>query len=135
MSKLQYMTEPMHPSFSGHLPWFVTAPGEMDALMVVMAVFLVLFVLMIGLVYLRLHALPDRFAHNKIQFEIVCVLGLLAMFTHMHILWIAGLLLALINFPDFSGPLRRIAGATEKIAGVERAGPKSGEAAKTTPPV
>ena len=47
---------------------------------------------------------------------IVCVLALLAMFTHMHIFWIAGLLLALIDFPDFSTPLRRIAGSTEKIA-------------------
>ena len=50
------------------------------------------------------------------QFEIVCVLALLAMFTHKHIFWIAGLLLALIDFPDFSGLLRRIAGSTEKIA-------------------
>jgi len=30
-------------------------------------------------------ALPERFAHNKVQFQIVCVLALLAMFTHMHI--------------------------------------------------
>ena len=50
------------------------------------------------------------------QFEIVCVLALLAMFTHMHIFRIAGLLLALIDFPDFSGLFRRIAGSTEKIA-------------------
>jgi hypothetical protein len=34
----------------------------------------------------------------------------------MHIFWIAGLLLALIDFPDFSGLLKRIAGSTEKIA-------------------
>ena len=115
------MTEPIHPASSGHLPAFVTGPGETDVLMVVMAVILVVFVLMIGLVYFRLHALPDRFAHNKAQLEIVCVLGLLAMFTHMHIFLVAGLLLALINFPDFSGPLKRIAGSTEKIAGIERA--------------
>jgi len=44
------------------------------------------------------------------------VLALLAMFTHMHIFWIAGLLLAMIDFPDFSGLLKRIAGSTEKIA-------------------
>jgi len=71
---------------------------------------------MVGVLYFRLHALPERFAHKKVQFEIVCVLALLAMFTHMHIFWIAGLLLALIDFPDFSGLLRRIAGSTEKIA-------------------
>ena len=61
---------------------------------------------MVGVLYFRLHALPERFAHKKVQFEIVCVLALLAMFTHMHIFWIAGLLLALIDFPDFSGLLR-----------------------------
>ena len=60
--------------------------------------------------------LPERFAHKKVQFDIVCVLALLAMFTHRHIFWIAGLLLALIDFPDLSGLLKRIAGSTEKIA-------------------
>jgi len=60
--------------------------------------------------------LPERFAHKKVQFDIVCVLALLAMFTHMHIFWIARLLLALIDFPDFSGLFRRIAGSTEKIS-------------------
>ena len=74
---------------------------------------------MVGIFYFRLHALPERFAHNKVQLEIVCVLALLAMFTHMHIFWIAGLLLALIEFPDFSTALKRIAGSTEKIAGIE----------------
>jgi hypothetical protein len=84
-----------------------------------MSIFLLLFALTVGILYFRLHALPERFAHKKVQFEIVCVLALLAMFTHMHIFWIAGLLLALIDFPDFSSPLRRIAGSTEKIAAKE----------------
>jgi hypothetical protein len=52
------MTETIHPASSGHLPSFVTSPGKTDVLMVVMAVILVVFVLMIGLVYFRLHALP-----------------------------------------------------------------------------
>jgi hypothetical protein len=34
----------------------------------------------------------------------------------MHIFWIAGLLLALVDLPDFSTPLSRIAGSVEKIA-------------------
>jgi hypothetical protein len=111
------MTESTHPASSGHLPSFVTAPGETDMLMVAMAIILVLFVLGIGILYFRLHALPERFAHKKVQFEIVCVLALIAMFTHMHIFWIAGLLLALIEFPDFSTALKRIAEAAERIAG------------------
>src|SRR5262245_12049289 len=111
------MNESIHLAASRYLPSFVTAPGETDVLMVVMAIFLVLFVL-----DFRLHSLPDRFAHKKLQFEIVCVLGLIAMFTHMHIFWIAALLLALIDLPDFSTPLRRIAGSAEKVAGIRPAG-------------
>ena len=110
------MTESIHPVASDHLPSFINAPGETDVLMVVMSIFLLFFVLTIGILYFRLHDLPERFAHKKVQFEIVCVLALLAMFTHMHIFWIAGLLLAMVDFPDFSGLLKRIAGSTEKIA-------------------
>src|SRR6185312_9084767 len=76
-------------------------------------------VLGIGNIYLRLHSLPERMAHKgqKLQFEIVAVLGLLALFTHIHLFWIAALLLALIDLPDFGTPLSRIAGSVEKIAG------------------
>lgn len=84
--------------------------------MVVMAAFLLIFVFAIGIIYLRLHALPDHLAHHKVQFQIVCVLGLIAMFTHMHIFWIAGLLLAIVDIPDFITPLRRIAGSIERMA-------------------
>jgi hypothetical protein len=55
---------------------------------------------------------------QKLQFEIVAVLGLLALFTHQHVFWVAGLLLALIDIPDFGTPLRRIAGSAEKLAGI-----------------
>src|ERR687894_193647 len=114
------MTESLHPAAPHHLPVFITAPGETDVLMVVMAVFLVLAVLTVGLLFLRLHTLPERMAHksHKLQFEIVAVLGLLALFTHIHAFWVAGLLLALIDIPNVGWPLRRIAGSLEKIAGV-----------------
>ena len=56
---------------------------------------------------------------HKLQFEIVAVLGLISLFTHMHIFWIAGLLLAMIDLPDFGSSLSRIAGSAEKIAGIE----------------
>ena len=90
-----------------HLPGFITAPGETDVLMVVMGIFLIVAVLAVGNFYLHLHTLPERMAHKsqKLQFEIVAVLGLLALFTHVHIFWIAGLLLALIDLPDFGTPL------------------------------
>jgi hypothetical protein len=113
------MAEPLHPAASHHLPSFITPPGETDVLMVIMAIVLVLAVLGFGLVFLRLHTLPERMAHKsqKLQFEIVAVLGLIALFTHMHIFWVIGLILAFIEFPDFGTPLRRIAGSVEKIAG------------------
>lgn len=115
------MAEPLHPAASHHLPSFITAPGETDWLMVVMAVVLALSVLMFGILFLRLHSLPERMAHrtHKLQFEIVAVLCLIALFTHMHIFWIAALLLALIDLPDFGTPLSRIATSAEKIAGIE----------------
>jgi hypothetical protein len=111
----------MHPAAPHHMPAFITAPGETDVLMVITGIFLALAVLMFGLVFLRLHTLPERMAHKsqKIQFEIVAVLGLIALFTHMHIFWVAGLLLALIDFPDFGTSLKRIAGSAEKIAGLK----------------
>ena len=87
--------------------------------MVVIGIFLVVVVLAVGNFYLQLHTLPERMAHKsqKLQFEIVAVLGLLALFTHIHMFWIAGLLLALIDLPDFSTPLRSIASSVERIAG------------------
>jgi hypothetical protein len=46
------------------------------------------------------------------------MLGLLSLFTHNHLFWVIGLFLAMIDLPDFSTPLRRIAGSVEKMAGV-----------------
>ena len=114
------MSASLNPAAPHHLPAFITAPGEADVLMVVMAVVLIIAVLAVGLLFLRLHTLPERMAHrsHKLQFEIVAVLGLLALFTHQHIFWVAGLILALIDIPDFGNPLRRIAGSAERIAGI-----------------
>lgn len=113
------MTESLNPAASHHLPRFITAPGETDVLMVITAIVLVLCIVAFGILFLRLHTLPERMAHKsqKIQFEIVAVLGLLALFTHIHAFWVAGLLLALIDFPDFGSFMGRIAGSVEKIAG------------------
>ena len=115
------MNELLNPVATKHLPAFITAPGETDVLMVAVTIILVLSVLVFGSLFFRLHTMPERMAHrvHKLQFEIVAVLGLLALFTHIHLFWVAGLLLALIDIPDFGGSLSRIAGSTEKIAGLE----------------
>jgi hypothetical protein len=112
------MTDQLNPMTPHHLPFYLAKPGETDVLMIVMGVFLILAVLGVGNLYLQLHTLPERMAHKsqKLQFEIVAVLGLLALFTHIHLFWIAALLLALIDLPDFGTPLGSIAGSVEKIA-------------------
>ena len=85
------MTASPHPTATQHLPGFITAPGETDVLMVVMTIILLGSVVGFGILFLRLHTLPERIAHrgHKLQFEIVAVLGLLALFTHMHIFWLS----------------------------------------------
>jgi len=112
------VNESLHPAAPDHLPAFITAPGNTDVLMVVVGIILIAAVLGVGNLYLTLHTLPERMAHRtqKLQFEVVAVLGLISLFTHIHIFWIAGLLLALVDLPDFTTPLSSIAGSVERIA-------------------
>jgi hypothetical protein len=108
-----------HPAASSHLPFFVTAPGDTDVLMVVSGLILLSAVVGFGIVFLHLHSLPERIAHknHKIQFEVVAILCLLALFTHIHLFWMIALLLAVIELPDFSGLLGRMAASLEALAG------------------
>ncbi|MCK1275615.1 hypothetical protein IVB46_10270 [Bradyrhizobium sp. 61] len=110
----------LHSAAPHHLPGFITAPGDTDILMLVVGIILIGAVLLVGNFYLHLHTMPERMAHKsqKFQFEIVAVLGLLALFTHNHLFWVIGLFLAMIDLPDFSTPLRKIARSVEKMAGV-----------------
>jgi hypothetical protein len=112
------LSEQLHPAAPHHLPFFIPGADGSDTLMVVMGLFLVGTMLWVGTLYWKLHSLPERMAHKtqKLQFEIVAVLGLISLFTHMHIFWVAGLLLALIDLPDFGTPMRSIADSVERIA-------------------
>ncbi len=112
----------VHAAATDHIPWFVTGPHQADGLMTTAAVFLLFMLFAAGTLYLRLHSLPEHMAHksNKIQLQIVGVLGLIALFTHNHIFWIAALLLALIDLPDFGAPLRSIARSLNRMAPPER---------------
>lgn len=113
------MTQDVHPAAIEHLPGFITAPGQTDYLFVGVVIFLLLFVLIIGNLYFQLHAVPERMAHrtSKVQMEIVAVLALISLFTHNHLFWIAGLLLAFVHIPDFSTPLYSIAQSLGKLSG------------------
>lgn len=99
-----------------HLPWFITAPGQTDILFIVVTVLVIGIILMLGIVFFWLHSLPERMGHKKLQFEIVAVLCLLSLFTHIHLFWVIALLLALIDLPDFLSPLRRLANAAERLS-------------------
>jgi hypothetical protein len=112
------MSDTLHPLAPHHLPPFITAPGETDILFNVMVGVVILSIVLLGVFYFRLHALPEHMAHKgqKFQYEIVAVLGLLSLFTHNHAYWIAGLLLAFVPIPDFSTPLSGMAASLARIA-------------------
>jgi hypothetical protein len=131
------LSDQMHPLAPHHLPWFVPGADGSDTLMVVMGFFLVGVILWVGTLYWKLHSLPERMAHrtHKLQFEIVAVLGLISLFTHMHIFWIAGLLLAMIDLPDFTTPLRSLAGSVERIADATPGAPAAEPELEPEPPV
>jgi len=117
------MSSGLNPLAPHNLPGFITAPGETDVLMVGGAIFLIIAVLGLGSVYFRLHSLPEKLAHgnaSKVQFEVVAVLALLALFTHNNMLWVAALILALVPIPDLHGPLATMAAALAKMAGLRR---------------
>jgi hypothetical protein len=126
--------EGIHPLATKHWPVFLTAPGDTDVLLVGMAVFMFAAVVGIGVFYFKLHSLPEQMAHRgqKVQFEIVAVLGLLSLFTHNHLFWIAGLLLAFVPMPDFSTPLTSMAQSLGKMAGGSASRRAEGEASTET---
>src|SRR5205085_5248076 len=111
----------MHQAAPHHLPFFIPGVDGSDTVTVMTGYFLVGVLLWVGNLYWKLHSVPERMAHrtHNLQFEIVAVLGLISLFTHMHIFWIAGLLLAMIDLPDFGNSLGRTAASTEKIAGIK----------------
>ena len=108
----------LHPLASHDLPFFITAPGEMDRMMVVTGIVLVGIIVMVGALYFSLHSLPERMAHkaNHLQSGIIALLCLISLFTHQHIFWIIAILLAFIRVPDFETPLKSISDSLERIA-------------------
>jgi hypothetical protein len=121
------MSAELNPAAPHHLPPFITAPGESDVLLYIMIGVLLVFAFGLGVLYFRLHHLPEHLAGRgkKVQYEIVAVLALLAMFTHNHLFWIAGLLLAFVDLPDFTTPLNRMANALARMAAIKLPSPEA----------
>jgi hypothetical protein len=123
------MTATPNPIATTHLPFFITAPGDTDVLYNITLVFVVASVVGLGIFFWTIHSLPERMAHRskKIQMDIVALLCLIGLFTHEHAFWIAALLLAWIDIPDFFAPFRRLAIAVETIAEQDAGGSSVGQ--------
>ncbi len=108
----------IHPMATGHIPSYVTQADGSDFLFTFMVVFTVGMVVLIGVAYFTLHSIPEKMAHetNHPQFQLVGILALLALFTHNGLFWVAAILVAGFQFPDFAAPLRAIADAIRSLA-------------------
>jgi len=100
-----------------HIPGYL-AGAESDPLMTVMIFIIIALVLVAGVLYFKLHAVPEHIAHGKnhTQVQLIAVLTLLALFTHNNIFWVAALVLAVVELPDFLAPLKSIAKSLETLA-------------------
>lgn len=122
------MTGEHHPAAGENLHYFITGPGQTDTMLVVVGILLIAAVLLAFVFFFWLHSLPERMVHNKVQFDLVAVLVLLSLFTHIHAFWVAALILAVIKIPEFNipdvlTPLSRIAVSTEELAKAQTAQP------------
>lgn len=118
-----------------HMPSYVAVPGETDVLYVIVIVFVIGMVLALGIFYFKLHALPERMAHEggHTHMQLVAILAIIALFTHNNIFWIAALLLAAIELPQYE---RHFVSMSESLAAIaRRAGalPEEGTAAPPDP--
>ncbi len=108
---------PMNPAATDHVPGFITPPGSSDTLLNLMAVVLLGAVLGLGVLFFWLHSLPERLVHKstKMQMDLVGVLTLLALFTHIHAFWVAALLIGFVKVPDLSFLGRRLQSMTNSL--------------------
>ena len=111
------MEDAVHSLAPEHLPPFLPGADGSDFLFTVVAVSMILIVFAFGVFYFTLHALPEKIAHgaSSTNFQLVCVLALLAMFTHNNLYWVAALLLATVQLPDFTTPLKSISRSLEEL--------------------
>jgi hypothetical protein len=70
---------------------------------------------------------------RKLQAETVALLCLIALFTQVHLLWIAALLLALIDIPDIGGWMRSIGALSELLGSNPQKTRPNPHARKATP--
>ncbi len=115
------MSGELHPLAPHTLPPFVGGADGSDPLFSAITVIVVVMVLVIGVFYLKLHAIPEQLAHkhSNTQSQLIMVLALLALFTHNNVFWVAALILALLKFPDFLTPINSISDSLKKLTAQE----------------
>ncbi len=115
------MTASPNPIATDHMPFFITAPGETDVLFNITLWFVVACIILTGVIFFTIHSLPERMAHKsqKLLFDLIALLCLLALLTHEHFFWFAAIVLAFIPIPDFLTPVNRIASSVAAMAGQE----------------
>ena len=115
------MTEMTHPVAPQHLPFFIPGADGSDPLFTIVIIVLLVVLMTVGVLYLRLHSLPEHLAEkrNSTQMQLVVALTLLALFTQNHAFWILALLLVVLRVPDFLTPISSIAESLKKLAGQE----------------
>jgi hypothetical protein len=122
------------------MPFFITAPGQTDVLFNITLWFVVACIVLTGVIFFTIHSLPERMAHKsqKILFDLIALLCLLALLTHEHLFWFAAIVLAFIPIPDFLTPMNRIATSVVAMAGQEASekepGEKPADVAVSAPP-
>lgn len=115
------MTETRHPLAPDHLPRYLAAADGSDYLFTIMIFFVVGLVLLLGIAYFTLHALPERMAHsgNATQLQLISILAMLALFTHNNLFWVAAIVLAAFRPPDIITPLKSMAQSLHAMSGRE----------------
>lgn len=121
------MSGDLHPLAPHTLPPFVGAADSSDPLFSAITFIVIIMVLVIGVFYLKLHAIPEQLAHkhSNTQSQLIMVLALLALFTHNNVFWVAALILALLKFPDFLTPINSISDSLKKLTAQETSSPES----------
>jgi len=115
------VSDQLHPAATHHLPFFITAPGETDVVLNITLWFVVACIILTGVIFLTIHSLPERMAHNskKILLDLIALLCLLALLTHEHLFWFIAIILAFIDIPDFLTPVNSIAKSMKSLAAQE----------------
>lgn len=113
------MKNGQHPLAPQHLPGFIPGADGSDLLFTTVVVLILILALVLGVVYFKLHALPERMAHrqNSTQLQLIAVLAILALLTHNNVFWVGALLLAVVRFPDFLTPINSIDRSLKSLAG------------------